>query len=220
MTTTVEQTVAAPAGVLSPRYRALSIGLVALVTLLAFEAMAVATAMPVVARELDGMSLYNLAFSATLAASVIATVLGGRWSDVRGPLQPIGVGVGAFVAGLLLAGFAPTMELFVTGRFVQGLGTGLTQVALYVLVARVYPGAMHSKVFALFSAAWVVPSMVGPAIAGFVVEKADWRWIFLGVTLIVIPSALLLWRGTAGRAIENGIAEPAPASAASSSGPR
>ncbi|WP_344892312.1 MFS transporter [Nonomuraea antimicrobica] len=210
MTTTVEQTVAAPAGVLSPRYRALSIGLVALVTLLAFEAMAVATAMPVVARELDGMSLYNLAFSATLAASVIATVLGGRWSDVRGPLQPIGVGVGAFVAGLLLAGFAPTMELFVTGRFVQGLGTGLTQVALYVLVARVYPGAMHSKVFALFSAAWVVPSMVGPAIAGFVVEKADWRWIFLGVTLIVIPSALLLWRGTAGRAIENGIAEPAP----------
>ncbi|GAA3706941.1 MFS transporter [Nonomuraea antimicrobica] len=201
---------AAPAGVLSPRYRALSIGLVALVTLLAFEAMAVATAMPVVARELDGMSLYNLAFSATLAASVIATVLGGRWSDVRGPLQPIGVGVGAFVAGLLLAGFAPTMELFVTGRFVQGLGTGLTQVALYVLVARVYPGAMHSKVFALFSAAWVVPSMVGPAIAGFVVEKADWRWIFLGVTLIVIPSALLLWRGTAGRAIENGIAEPAP----------
>lgn len=211
MTTTVEgSTATAPAGVLSPRYRALSIGLVALVTLLAFEAMAVATAMPVVARELDGMPLYNLAFSATLAASVIATVLGGRWSDVRGPLQPIGAGVVAFVAGLLLAGLAPSMEVFVLGRFVQGLGTGLTQVALYVLVARVFPGSLHPKVFALFSAAWVVPSMVGPAIAGFVVENADWRWIFLGVILIVIPSALLLWRGTAGRAVENGIAEPAP----------
>ncbi|MFC5829292.1 MFS transporter [Nonomuraea insulae] len=211
MTTTVEgSTATAPAGVLSPRYRALSIGLVALVTLLAFEAMAVATAMPVVARELDGMPLYNLAFSATLAASVIATVLGGRWSDVRGPLQPIGAGVVAFVAGLLLAGFAPSMEVFVLGRFVQGLGTGLTQVSLYVLVARVFPGSLHPKVFALFSAAWVVPSMIGPAIAGFVVENTDWRWIFLGVTLIVIPSALLLWRGTSGRAIENGIAEPAP----------
>lgn len=194
----------------SPQYRALSVGLVALVTLQAFEAMAVATAMPTVARDLDGMHLYNLAFSATLAASVIATVLGGRWSDVRGPLQPIAAGVGAFVAGLLLAGFAPNMEVFVAGRFVQGLGTGLTQVALYVLVARVYPGAMHPKVFALFSAAWVVPSMIGPAIAGFVVENIDWRWIFLGVVLIVIPSALLLWRGTVGRAIENGIAEPAP----------
>lgn len=194
----------------SAKYRALSVGLVALVMLVAFEAMAVATAMPVVARELGGMHLYNLAFSATLAASVIATVLGGRWSDVKGPLVPVGTGVAAFVAGLLVAGLAPNMEVFVAGRFIQGLGAGLIQVALYVLVARVYPGEMHPKVFALFSAAWVVPSMVGPAIAGFVVENADWRWIFLGVSLIVVPSALLLWRGTAGTGLSGGNAEPAP----------
>ncbi|MER7369274.1 MFS transporter [Nonomuraea wenchangensis] len=222
MTTTVEKTPAAT-GVVSAPYRALSFGLVAIVTLLAFEAMAVATAMPVVARELDGMPLYNLAFSATLAASVIATVLGGRWSDRRGPLEPIVAGVVTFVAGLLLAGFAPTMEVFVAGRFVQGLGAGATQVALYVLVARVYPAALHPKVFALFSAAWVVPSMVGPAIAGFVVQNADWRWIFLGVSLIVVPSALLLWRGTTGRDLgsgsgsgsgsDSGSAEAAPAPA-------
>ncbi|MGW0479535.1 MFS transporter [Nonomuraea sp. NPDC003214] len=200
--------------VVSARYRAVSVGLVALVMLVAFEAMAVATAMPVVARELGGMHLYNLAFSATLAASVIATVLGGRWSDVRGPMQPIATGVVGFVAGLLVAGFAPTMEVLVAGRFVQGLGAGLIQVALYVLVARVYPGEMHPKVFALFSAAWVVPSMVGPAIAGLVVENTDWRWIFWGVTLIVIPAALLLWRGAGGKAGGqaggDGAAGPAP----------
>ncbi|GAA3098889.1 MULTISPECIES: MFS transporter [Nonomuraea] len=211
MTTIVEKTAAAPPGALAAPYRALSIGLVALVTLVAFEAMAVATAMPVVARDLDGMPLYNLAFSATLAASVIATVLGGRWSDVRGPLPPIAAGVATFVAGLLLAGFAPNMEVFVAGRFVQGLGAGLIQVALYVLVARAYPPAMHPRVFALFSAAWVVPSMVGPAIAGFVVENTDWRWIFLGVSLIVIPAALLLWRGAAGRTgADDPVAGPAP----------
>lgn len=194
----------------SAKYRALSVGLVALIMLVAFEAMAVATAMPVVARELGGMHLYNLAFSATLAASVIATVLGGRWSDVKGPLVPVGTGVAGFVAGLLVAGLAPNMEVFVAGRFIQGLGAGLIQVGLYVLVARVYPGELHPKVFALFSAAWVVPSMVGPAIAGFVVENANWRWIFLGVSLIVVPSALLLWRGTAGTGLSGGNAEPAP----------
>ncbi|MER6951643.1 MFS transporter [Nonomuraea sp. NPDC000554] len=207
MTTTVE---APPASVVSPSYRALSVGLVALVMLVAFEAMAVATAMPVVARELGGMHLYNLAFSATLAASVIATVLGGRWSDVQGPLAPISVGIAGFVAGLLVAGFAANMEIFVAGRFLQGLGAGLVQVALYVLVARAYPAAMHPRVFALFSAAWVVPSMVGPAIAGFVVQNFDWRWIFLGVSLIVVPAALLLWRGTSGRDLDGGNAEPAP----------
>ncbi|WP_246266794.1 MFS transporter [Nonomuraea typhae] len=188
----------------------MSFGLVALVTLVAFEAMAVATAMPVVARELGGMDLYNLAFSATLAASVIATVLGGRWSDVKGPLQPMATGVVTFVAGLLLAGFAPTMEVFIGGRFIQGLGAGLIQVSLYVVVARVYPGTLHAKVFALFSAAWVVPSMIGPAIAGLVVEHVDWRWVFLGVAVIVVPSALLLWRGTAGSDVRSGSAEPAP----------
>ncbi|MFI7614691.1 MFS transporter [Nonomuraea terrae] len=208
MTTTVEAE--APASVVSPRYRAISIGLIALVTLQAFEAMAVTTAMPVVVRELDGLYLYNLAFSASLAAGVIATVLGGRWSDVRGPMQPIAVGVATFVAGLLMAGLAPTMEVLVIGRFVQGFGTGLTQVALSVLVARVYPAAMHPRVFALFSAAWVVPSMVGPAIAGFVAEHAGWRWIFLAVIAVVVPAALLLWRGAAGRAPADGIAPPAP----------
>ncbi|NRQ38856.1 MFS transporter [Nonomuraea sp. NN258] len=210
MTTTAERSAAVPAGVVSPQYRSLSVGLVALVMLVAFEAMAVNTAMPVVAADLGGMHLYNLAFSATLAASVIATVLGGRWSDVKGPLQPVAVGVTGFVAGLLVAGFASNMEVFVAGRFIQGLGAGLVQVALYVLVARVYPAAMHPKVFALFSAAWVVPSMVGPAISGFVVQNADWRWIFWAVSLIVIPAALLLWRGTAGQHLADGIAEPAP----------
>lgn len=210
MTSTIEAPAASPTGVISPGYRALSVGLVALIMLVAFEAMAVATAMPVVARDLRGMPLYNLAFSATLAASVIATVLGGRWSDVRGPLPPLAAGVASFVAGLLLAGFAPGMEVFVAGRFVQGLGAGLVQVSLYVLVARVYPAAMHGKVFALFSAAWVVPSMVGPAITGLVVENADWRWVFLGVSLIVVPAGLLLWRGVAGHALRGGIAEPAP----------
>ena len=210
MTTIIEKNTPPAPGVLSKRFQAVSIGLVALVTLTAFEAMAVNTAMPVVARDLGGMSLYNLAFSASLAASVIATVLGGRWSDLKGPLPPVGTGVAGFVAGLLIAGFAPTMEVFVAGRFIQGLGAGLIQVALYVLVAKVYPGAMHPRVFALFSAAWVLPSMVGPAVAGFVVEHTDWRWIFWGVSLIVIPSALLLWRGTAGRSLDGADVENAP----------
>lgn len=191
MTTTAER---AP-GVLSSRYRGLSVGLVALIMLVAFEAMAVTTAMPAVVADLGGLHLYNLAFSATLAASVVGTVLGGRWGDRSGPMPPIATGVTAFVAGLLIAGAAPTMEVLVLGRFVQGLGGGLTQVALYVLVARVYPPELHAKVFALFSAAWVVPSMVGPSIAGLVAQ-ADWRWIFYGVSIIVVPAALLLWRGT------------------------
>ncbi|MFC4531666.1 MFS transporter [Sphaerisporangium dianthi] len=180
-------------------YRGLSAGIVALVLLVAFEYLAVATAMPVVARALDGLPLYGLAFSGSMAASVIATVAGGRWSDVRGPMAPLWTGVGGFTAGLLIAGLAPTMHLLIIGRFVQGIGGGLFSVALYVVVAQVYPAEMHPRVFSLLATAWVLPSVVGPAITGAVVEHIGWRWVFLGIPLLVAPASVVLWRGMAGR---------------------
>ncbi|MFB9251827.1 MFS transporter [Sphaerisporangium melleum] len=190
-----------PPGVFTRPYRGLSAGIVALVLLVAFEYLAVATAMPVVARALDGRTLYGLAFSGPMAASVIATVAGGRWSDVRGPIAPLWTGVGAFTAGLLVTGLAPTMHVLIVGRFVQGIGGGLFSVALYVVVAQVYPAPMHPRVFSLLATAWVLPSVVGPAITGAVVEHVGWRWVFLGIPLLVAPAAVVLWRGLATRVI-------------------
>ncbi|GAA3134241.1 MFS transporter [Planomonospora alba] len=184
-------------GMFARRHRALTVGMVALIVLVAFESLAVSTAMPVVGRELDGIGLYALAFSGSLAAGMIATVAGGRWGDLRGPVAPLWAGVAAFAAGLVLSGTAPTMDVFVLGRFAQGFGGGLFQVSLYVLVSRVYPAETHPKVFSLFAACWVVPSMVGPAVTGLVVGQFGWRWVFLGVPLLVAPAALLLWRGLA-----------------------
>ncbi|MDR6673936.1 MFS family permease [Xanthomonas translucens] len=178
--------------VLSPRYRATTLGMVALVSLIAFEALAVATAMPTVARELDGLRLYALAFGGTLATSVIGMTVAGRWSDLRGPATPLWTGLLCFVCGLLLAGFAGSMPMLLAGRLVQGLGAGAISVALYVLVARMYPQAIRPRIFAAFSAGWVVPSLIGPSISGLIVEHVGWRWVFLAVPLLALPSAALL----------------------------
>jgi MFS family permease len=87
---------------------------------------------------------------------------------------------------LAISGFAFTMEQFLIGRLVQGLGAGGQTVALYVVVARLYPSHLHGRVFAAFAAAWVVPSMIGPFLAGAVAEFLDWRWAFLGVALLTL----------------------------------
>ncbi|MEU3932880.1 hypothetical protein AB0E85_12705 [Streptomyces sp. NPDC029044] len=71
-------------GVLGAAYRALSVGIVSVVLLIAFEATAVGTAMPVAARELDGVSLYAFAFSGYFTTSLFGMVLSGQWSDRRG----------------------------------------------------------------------------------------------------------------------------------------
>ncbi|MFJ4715719.1 MFS transporter [Streptomyces sp. NPDC088785] len=198
-------------GVLGHGYRALSIGIVTVVVLIAFEATAVGTAMPVAARDLDGVPLYAFAFSAYFTTSLFGMVLAGRWADRRGPLGPVGAGIGAFAAGLLLAGTATNMWTFIAGRAVQGLGGGLVIVALYVVVSRAYPARLRPAILAAFAAAWVVPSVVGPLAAGAVTEHLGWRWVFLGIPVLVLPPlglALPQIRRQAGGPPRGGAPEP------------
>ncbi|MCW5252730.1 MFS transporter [Streptomyces sp. SHP 1-2] len=180
-------------GVLGRAHRALSIGIVSVVLLIAFEATAVGTAMPVAARELDGVSLYAFAFSGYFTTSLFGMVLSGQWSDRRGPLAPLTGGIAAFAAGLVLSGTAAAMWPFILGRAVQGFGGGLVIVALYVVVGRAYPERLRPAIMAAFAASWVVPSVVGPLASGAVTEHLGWRWVFLGIpALVVFPLALAL----------------------------
>ncbi|MGV9246631.1 MFS transporter [Streptomyces sp. NPDC003710] len=200
-----------PTGVLSRPYRALSIGVVSVVLVIAFEATAVGTAMPVAARELDGLPLYAFAFSGYFTTSLFGMVLAGQWSDRSGPLASLTCGIAAFAAGLLLSGTAGAMWLFILGRAVQGLGGGLVIVALYVVVSRAYPERLRPAILAAFAAGWVVPSVVGPLAAGVVTEHLGWRWVFIGIpALVVFPLALALpqIRRRAGGPAEEAVAAP------------
>ncbi len=163
-----------------------------LVFLAAFEALAVTTVMPLVADDLDGQSLFAIAFAVPLAAGVVGLVVAGNWTDRSGPFPPLIAAGALFVSGLVIAGTATSMEVLVVGRFVHGLGGTAVTVPLYVIVARVYPDALRTRVFAGFAAAWVIPSIIGPAIAGFVAESISWHWVFLGVIALVVPAGAMM----------------------------
>ena len=195
-------------GVLGPRFRWITIGMCALVLFVAFEAMAVTTVMPVIARELHGASLYTLAFSGSTAVSVIGMVVAGAWCDRRGPSAALVVSVVLFVTGLAIAGLAPTMVVLVIGRLVQGLGGGALTVALYVVVARRYPARLQPMIFVGFSTAWVLPSLVGPFVAGLVAETIGWRWIFLGVIVVALAGLLMIRRALVNEASEHNTDAP------------
>ena len=178
----------APArGPMAPAYRLITLAIVALVTTVAFEAMAVSTAMPIVARELDAVRSYGLAFSVMLTAQLLGIVAAGVWSDRRGPLPALLAGQSLLAAGSAVAGLAVTFPMLLLGRLVAGLGGGLVVVALYVVVGRAYPDALRPKVFSWVSAAWVLPALVGPPIAGWLATTLSWRWVFL----IVVPAMAL-----------------------------
>jgi MFS family permease len=181
-------------GPLSPAYRLVTVAIVVQVTLLAFEALAVSTAMPVVAADLDAVRSYGLAFSLFLTTSLLGTVLAGGWSDARGPRGPVLVGLALFSAGLVVCGVADSFPVLLVGRVVSGAGAGCTVVGLYVIVAGVYPENLRPRVFGLVSAAWVLPSVVGPPIAGWLATDVTWRAVFLVVPPLVVLGLLGLVR--------------------------
>jgi len=199
-------------GVLGRSYRALTLGIVAVVILLAFEATAVNTAMPVAARQLHGLGLYAFAFSGYFTGMLFALVVSGQWCDRRRPVAPLFSGIAVFGAGLVVAGTAPDMVVFIAGRAVQGLGTGLVIVAVYVVVGRAYPARLRPAVFAAISAAWIAPSILGPVVSGTVTQNLGWRWVFLTILVLILPPLVVMWpalrRSEAARAGERQQAGP------------
>lgn len=189
MTATAEQRSAAASSV---SQRRLTIGICINVVAVAFEVVAVATAMPVAARELDGLTYYAWSFSLFVIGMLFATVIAGRLGDRIGPARPMLVGMGIFVVGLLLAGSATTMLQLVSGRLVQGLGSGLMNTAIFVLVAQVYPADQRPKVFTFISTAWILPSFVGPPVSAWLTERFSWHWVFYAVVPLVVGGGLLV----------------------------
>jgi MFS family permease len=177
---------------MGPQYRAFTVGVVAVMTMFAFEGIGVATAMPVIARALDGLDTYAWAFNGYLVASLVAMVASGEWCDREGPRRPLLVGVTLFGTGALLAGAAWSMPVLIAARVVQGLGGGLGIVAVYVVIGRAFPDDLRPRAFALLSAAWVLPAIVGPLVAGFLTDYVSWRAVFWFVVPFVIPPMVLL----------------------------
>ncbi len=163
------------------------------ITLVAFQALAVATIMPVVADELRNDDLYGWVFTASALASLVGIVVVGGLIDRTGLARPFVGGLAVLSVGLVVAGLAPSMEVLVGARVLQGLGAGAIPPIAYVAIGRALPEELRARMFATLSTAWVLPGVIGPAVSGVVAETVGWRLVFLGLLpLIVVAGAMTL----------------------------
>jgi len=176
----------------APEYRRLSIGIVALVSVFGFEGIAIGAVMPVAAADLNAINNYAVAFTSFTMASLLGMTFAGLWANKIGLARVVIFAVVALALGSLVAGFAPNLAVLTLGRSIQGFAMGIDLVTMYVVIGRMYPEALRAKALGMLAAAWVVPGLIGPGLAGLLVEISSWRMTFWIVPILLIGPILLL----------------------------
>lgn len=166
--------------------RSLTLGLLVCITAVAFEGMAVVTAMPAAVADLGDQELYAWAFSALMIPQLFAIALSGRITDRSGPVRPLLAGLLLFAAGVVVSASAPTMPVLLVGRFVQGLGGGAISLCLMVVTARAFDPVERARIMIWYSACWMMPAFVGPGIAAWISKHLSWHWVFWLILPVVV----------------------------------
>ena len=158
------------------------------VGLQAIETLIGSTLLPSVVKDIGGIDLFAWNTTLFIVASILASVFAAVRPFGIGPRGNYLLAAAGFGAGSLICGLAPSMEVMLAGRVVQGFGAGLLTAMSYGMIRIVFPQHLWSRAFALISSVWGVATLVGPAIGGVFATFDAWRWAFL---LLAPLSALL-----------------------------
>ncbi|HET8995648.1 MAG TPA: MDR family MFS transporter, partial [Acetobacteraceae bacterium] len=162
----------------------------------AVESTIVATAMPTIVADLGGFGLFSWVFAVYLLTQAIAIPIYGRMADIYGRRKVFYVGVGVFLTGSTLCGFAPSMVWLVLFRALQGFGAGGVQPIAMTICGDIYTPSERAHVQGLISSVFGVSAVVGPTLGAFLVEHVAWPVVFwvnlpVGAAAIVMISLFL-----------------------------
>jgi EmrB/QacA subfamily drug resistance transporter len=150
----------------------------ATVFMTAIEGTIVATAMPTIVASLGGFEYLSWVFTAYLLTQTVTIPIYGRLSDVYGRKPLLLLGVGLFLVGSVLCGFAWNMLSLVAFRVVQGIGAGAVMPVGRTLIGDVYHGAERARMQGYVSGVFVGAAVLGPMVGAFLVAHAPWPMVF------------------------------------------
>ena len=164
--------------------------------------------LPSAVAEIGGQRFYAWVTAVYLVASVVAATTVHTVLMRTGPRLAYLSGLSVFGAGGLVCAAAPSMEVLLAGRVVQGFAGGLLAGLGYAVINTALPNTLWIKASALISAMWGVGTVLGPAAGGLFAQFGLWRWAFVGLVGATVGVALLVPLALPRR--DRGIAAPVP----------
>jgi len=165
------------------------------VLIFAMDQSIVATALPKITQELQGISLYGWVFSAYTISATATTLLFGRLGDLTSRKRLFVITMSGFLLGSILSGLAPSMPLLVAFRALQGLFGGATFPLAIGIIADTYPIERRAQGFVIIPTTFAVASVMGPLVGGFLTQNVGWRAIFF-INIPIVLSAIFLLTST------------------------
>ena len=148
--------------------------------------------MPSAVADIGGQRLYAWVTTVYLVASVVAATTVHSLLMRLGPRLSYLVGLSVFGAGSLVCAAAPSMEILLVGRTVQGAAGGLLAGLGYAVINTALPSSLWTKASALVSAMWGIGTLLGPAAGGLFAQYGSWRWAFGVLVVLTVAMAILV----------------------------
>jgi EmrB/QacA subfamily drug resistance transporter len=153
------------------------------------DATVVNIALPAIGDDLDasfaGLQWTITGYTLTLASFIL---LGGSLGDRYGRRRVFTIGVAWFAIGSVLCAVAPTIEILVAARALQGIGGALLTPGSLAIISASFVTEDRARAIGAWSGLGGVATAVGPFLGGYLVGGPGWRWIFI----INIPLAVVV----------------------------
>jgi EmrB/QacA subfamily drug resistance transporter len=155
----------------------------------------VGTALPQIVGELGGIGLMTWLTTAYMLTATTIVPIAGKLADLIGRKSVYIAGLIIFMVGSILCGMAETMEQLIIFRGLQGIGGGIMMPMAMVIIGDIFTGEERAKWQGVFGAIFGLASILGPQIGGWIVDAANWQWVFYINLPVGILATILIWIG-------------------------